>query len=50
MGVPPLEDEFEGVLAGQFDRRTLLLAVGKGIDALGDQRTGFVTQDASLTQ
>ncbi len=47
---PGVEDRLEGVIGSQFDRMPFLLAVGVGVDALGQQRPGLVAQGTSLAQ
>jgi len=50
MGQPLLVDGHEGVLAGQDDRVPLALAFAVGIDALGEQRAGFIAKCTGVLQ
>jgi hypothetical protein len=50
MGQPLLVDGHEGVLAGQDDRVPLALAFAVGIDALGEQRAGFIAKRTGVLQ
>ena len=45
-----LVDGHEGVLAGQDDRLPLALAFAVGIDALGEQRAGFIAKRTDVLQ
>ena len=47
---PGIEDRLEGVLGRKLDSVPLLLAIGVRVDALGQQGSGFVSQDAGIAQ
>lgn len=49
-GQPLLVDGHEGVFAGQDDRMPLALAFAVGIDALGEQRAGFIAKRTGVLQ
>lgn len=47
---PGIENSLEGVVRCQLDRVLLLLAVDMGIDALDQERPGFVAQGTRFAQ
>ncbi len=47
---PRIEDGLEGVVGRQLDRVSLLFAICMGVDALGQERAGFIAQGARFAQ
>ena len=47
---PGIEDRFERVVGGQLNSMALLLALGVGIDVLGQESPGLIAQGARFSQ